>query len=299
MRDGGDTDWLGLAREGEGRWSFELTPELSRFDGKFFGGTGIAVATALLEAETGRHARWCTVQFASTTDTGARIDCDVEVLAAGRRTSQVRITGRVGDSVLFAALGAAAVERPGELAAQFGSMPDVDPPDLTQPWAPRSPVPIDAEAGWFALADIREAKGGAKMQAIWARLRSRPLTRGALGFLADMVPSAVVRAAGRAGAGTSLDNTVRYGPEPDRRLDARRLRPLLHRGRVRARRRQAVERDGHTAWRRQPDRIATPVRLTPLRSAEKATDAPSQVNEMMRGCALTAPPAGGPAPSSA
>jgi acyl-CoA thioesterase len=29
-----------------------------------------------------------------------------------------------------------------------------------------------------------------------------------------MVPSAVVRAAGRAGAGTSLDNSMRFGPAP-------------------------------------------------------------------------------------
>jgi len=41
-----------------------------------------------------------------------------------------------------------------------------------------------------------------------------PQTRASLGFLADMVPSAVVQAAGRAGAGTSLDNAMRFGPEP-------------------------------------------------------------------------------------
>ena len=36
-----------------------------------------------------------------------------------------------------------------------------------------------------------------------------------LGFLADMVPSSVARAAGRMGGGTSLDNSMRFGPAPD------------------------------------------------------------------------------------
>jgi acyl-CoA thioesterase len=33
-------------------------------------------------------------------------------------------------------------------------------------------------------------------------------------YLADFVPSAVLRAAGRAGGGTSLDNSIRYGKDP-------------------------------------------------------------------------------------
>jgi acyl-CoA thioesterase len=45
-------------------------------------------------------------------------------------------------------------------------------------------------------------------------MNDRPLTRAALGFVADVVPSGVVRAAGRAGAGTSLDNSIRFGPDP-------------------------------------------------------------------------------------
>ena len=50
---------------------------------------------------------------------------------------------------------------------------------------------------------------------MWARMRDMPQTRATLGFLADMVPSRVVSAAGRTGAGTSLDNAMRYGPQPD------------------------------------------------------------------------------------
>jgi acyl-CoA thioesterase len=49
---------------------------------------------------------------------------------------------------------------------------------------------------------------------MWMRMRHGPLTRAAVTFLADVVPSGVVRAAGRTGAGTSLDNSMRFGIEP-------------------------------------------------------------------------------------
>ncbi|MBV9253298.1 MAG: thioesterase family protein [Actinobacteria bacterium] len=42
-------------------------------------------------------------------------------------------------------------------------------------------------------------------------MRDQPQSRATLSFVADMVPSAVVRAAGFMGAGTSLDNSVRFG----------------------------------------------------------------------------------------
>jgi acyl-CoA thioesterase len=65
--------------------------------------------------------------------------------------------------------------------------------------------------GWLGGLDIRQVEGG---MAYWMRLLDRPLTRAALGFMADVVPSGVVRAAGRAGAGRSLDNSIRFGPDP-------------------------------------------------------------------------------------
>jgi acyl-CoA thioesterase len=68
---------------------------------------------------------------------------------------------------------------------------------------------------WLTIAEIREPRGRHTRHALWARMRGRPQTRATLGFLADMVPTAVVRAAGRAGAGTSLDNSMRFGPSPE------------------------------------------------------------------------------------
>jgi acyl-CoA thioesterase len=216
MRVTSDLEWLGLERRGEGAWSFELTGPLSRFDGKFYGGTGIAVTTALLEAETERAALWATVQFVGSANVGDRIDCQVEILASGRRTTQVRMTASVGDRVMLAAIGATGGSRTGEVDAQFGTMPAVGSPDDAALWRPNVPFAIDFERpSWLHLAELRDARMPGRPHALWARLRDRPQTRASLGFLADMVPSAVVQAAGRAGAGTSLDNAMRFGPEPE------------------------------------------------------------------------------------
>jgi acyl-CoA thioesterase len=214
MNDGQDLAWLGMNRDRHGRWRFSLTTPLSRFDGKFYGGTGLAAATALMEAETGRRAIWATVQFASSTDVGAEIECEVEVLAGGRSTSQVRVTGSTSEGILFSALGATAESRRGALEAQFGSPRSVPDPEHCDSWRPAIPN-IDRltglSRGWLEGLDIRQVEGGL---AYWMRMQGQQLTRAALGFMADVVPSGVVRAAGRAGAGRSLDNSIRFGPDP-------------------------------------------------------------------------------------
>jgi acyl-CoA thioesterase len=212
----GADDWLGLERVGPARWRFELTGGLSRFDGKLFGGTGLAVATSLFAREAGRPVLWTNVQFVASADLGDEIDCDVEVLAEGRRTTQLRLTAAVGGRIVFTALGATGLPRDGGLETQVATMPDVPPPDDCAPWLPRAPFPAEVgNRGWLDLSEIREVPGLDDGMALWARMLDHPHSPSSLGFLADMVPSAVVRAAGRAGAGTSLDNAIRLGPAPD------------------------------------------------------------------------------------
>jgi len=47
--------------------------------------------------------------------------------------------------------------------------------------------------------------------AMWARFRDgQPFTPAAIGFIADFVPLGVARAAGKLGAGSSLDNSMRF-----------------------------------------------------------------------------------------
>jgi acyl-CoA thioesterase len=209
-------DWLGLEREEPGRWAFDLIGGLCRFDDKLYGGTGLAVATAVSEGETGRSALWIDVQFVSSADLGERIVCRVEELARGHRTSQVRITATVGDRLIFTALGATGDPREGGLDLQVATMPEVTAVDDCAPWMPRVPFALDeGRRGWFDVIEIREVPEVESGMALWARMVDHPQSRATLGFLADMVPSAVVRAAGRAGAGTSLDNSIRCGPAPD------------------------------------------------------------------------------------
>jgi acyl-CoA thioesterase len=211
MTDGYDLAWLGLERAGDGHWSFELTPPLSRMDGKLYGGTGIAVTVAAMEAETARDTLWATVQFVGTADIGERVDCHVESLAQGRRTSQVRLTATANGRVVLAAIGATGAHRDATVEAQMGVMPNVPGPDEAEPWGAAWREGGMPRIGWLLLADVREVKLGEERFAIWARMRDGRQSRATLSFLADLVPSAVVRAAGFMGAGTSLDNSMRFG----------------------------------------------------------------------------------------
>ena len=178
------------------------------------GGAGIAVSVATIEAETARNALWTTTQFVGSADIGERIDCDVEVLASGRRTSQVRVTGTVGDRIVFAALGATGATRQGPIEVQVGTMPEAPGPEHGESWSSRHRRWQDPDnpTSWFQIAEMRHVDEG---RYVWARMREGTQTRATIAFLADMVPSAVVRAAGKLGGGTSLDNTIRYGAMAD------------------------------------------------------------------------------------
>ena len=208
MPDDSDLAWLGLERHGNGRWSFELTSALTRHDGKLFGGTGIAVTVATMEAETGRDAVWTTVQYASSADLGARVDCYVEVLASGKRTSQLRMTATADDRVVLAAVGATGAARRGPIEAQIPSMPAMPPPDECTAWGfMRHRHGADRPPSWMQLAEMRHVPEGS---GIWARMRS------GLHRVRDRVPGRhdpverCVRA-GTMGGGTSLDNSLRFG----------------------------------------------------------------------------------------
>lgn len=167
-----------------------------------------------MEAESGRGAVYVTVQFVGSADVGDRIDCHAEVLATGRRTSQVRVTGTVDDRIVFAAVGGTSDAKSGPADAQFGTMPIVPPPDEVGPWRPEVPFPIPRDVpSWLTASELREVHE--PRHVLWARMKGMRQTRATLGFLADLVPSSVVRAAGRQGGGKSLDNAMRFGPVPD------------------------------------------------------------------------------------
>jgi acyl-CoA thioesterase len=203
------------------RSSFELTPGLARHDGALYGGTGAAASVVAMEAATQRDALWVVTQFIAQAHVGETIDVTVDPLAMGGRIAQLQVTARVADRVIFSALGATAHPRPGGLTGQYLPMPRVSPPDDSGP-LPMGPPPDVTEGRQVAFTrrlEFRQATFvGAPPPgslALWARLRGiDELTRAGVAYVADMVPTAVARAAGKLGAGFSLDNSLRFADVP-------------------------------------------------------------------------------------
>ena len=202
------------------RSSYELAPHISRMDGNLYGGTALAASLQAFEAATGRQALWCTTQFSATAPTGVQIDQTVEVLAGGRNVAQLRLSGSVDGELLYSSLGATARARGGPAGDAEGTgvvMPAVPPPEDVE----ASVWHAESGSGFTLITDFRqvgyppdpvtgETRPG--RLAMWARLRGETFhTAASLAFLADMIPIAICHAAGVAGAGTSLDNTLRIG----------------------------------------------------------------------------------------
>lgn len=231
-----DQAFLGLELAAGGRASFTLTKGLARFDGRLFGGTALAAAIALGEQVTERPALWSTVQFVSgAAVVGDRIDCRVEVLASGRRTSQVRVTAHLGDQELFCALGATARPKVNALEGTFQPAPSAPEPDDCE--VLRLPIPESMRdtSERERPMEIRVARPPGQRVApgellFWTRIAGHRATPAVLGFLADMVPMGVVHALGHMGGGTSLDNTVRLAAPADGEWVLLQLDPQAARG---------------------------------------------------------------------
>lgn len=210
-------------------YAFEVVEHLCRIDGLLYGGAAIGTSMTVAAALTGRPTLWMTTQFVSSVTRGAQVAVEVEVLAAGRRTSQVRVTGTAPDgSVVFASLGATGAHKTNGLTGNFDAAPLVSPPGESSPLG--NPFSRMADAAGIELPHLPEPRGfatavesrqptlsshpdpGAGRECLWLRRRDGgPLTPAVVAYLADLVPSSVARAAGRLGGGTSLDNTFRVG----------------------------------------------------------------------------------------
>ena len=202
--------------------AFELTPGLARHDGALYGGTGAAASVMAMEAATQRDALWVVTQFVAQAHVGETIEVAVDPLALGGRIAQLQVTARVDDRTIFTALGATAHPRPGGLTGQYLPMPSVTPPDDCGPLPLGPPAREGREGREVAFSrrlEFRQATflGEPPPEALglWARLRGiDELTRAGVAYVADMVPTAVARAAGKLGAGFSLDNSVRFADVP-------------------------------------------------------------------------------------
>jgi acyl-CoA thioesterase II len=227
-----DAEFLGMDRlGGTNRFEFTVADHLSRLDGKLYGGTAIAASVAAAEQVSDRPALWMTTQFVSTTGLDSKISVQVEVLAPGRRTHQVSVTGTDAQGqVIFASLGATGHHAPDGLTGEFESRPEVGPPESGEVWSSPfigmargagidpSVLPLPAGVGFSRAVDLRHPEirhhpdPGPGRVCVWARRTDGgPVTAAVAAYLADMVPMAVARAHGVVAMGTSLDNTIRIG----------------------------------------------------------------------------------------
>lgn len=233
-----DVEFLGLqGREDRpGHFTFTVAEHLCRLDGALYGGTAIAVSVATAELVSDRHAVWMTTQFVSTVGKGTEVAVHAEVLAGGRRTNQVRVTGTspTGD-VVFASLGATAHHRPDGFAGQFVTRPEVAGPDDVDPGvSPFRHVTSDGEPpriGFTAAAEMRAAPVADAVPGrvcLWVRRRDRtPITAAVAAYLADMVPMGIAQALEVMAGGISLDNTIRIGDVPETEWVLLDIRPHL------------------------------------------------------------------------
>jgi acyl-CoA thioesterase len=246
-----DSAFLGLDGDpATGRYEFVVEDRLARLDGRLYGGTAIAVSLAATEQVTERPALWMTTQFVSTAGQGERIDVHVEVLAPGKRTNQVRVTGTdTSGRTVFASVGAAGHHREGGLAGTFERCPVVAGPADAERWttpfsgmarAAGIEVPEDflpEETGFSAVIDLREAEvadhpdPGPGRICLWVRRRDRQAITPALAaYMADMVPLSVAHASGVFAGGVSLDNSIRIGTFTETEWILIDLRPHLAAG---------------------------------------------------------------------
>lgn len=246
-----DADFLGLVADPEpGHFRFRVENHLARLDGRLYGGTAIAVSITAAELVSECTALWMTTQLVATAPAMEEISVHTEVLAPGRRTNQVRLTGtsEAGD-IMFASLGATGRPTPDGLSGVFERPPDTDEPEDSEPWA--SPFvgvaraagveadfpPMPIGVGFNTVVEFREPAihahpdPGPGRICLWVRRRDRiPATPALVAYMADMVPLSIAHACGALAGGISLDNTIRIGEFEDTEWVLVDLRPHLATG---------------------------------------------------------------------
>jgi len=238
---------------------FVLTRDLSRHDGALYGGTGAAASVMMMELATQRDAVWVAVQFVAQARIGERIDLVAHPLAQGKRIAQVHVVATVGDRIIFTALGATAHPRPHGLTGQYETMPRVTPPEQSPPLHQGPPMAELAERGFNRNLEFRAATledPDPRAMALWTRLTGpgRAMTAAGVAFVADLVPGAIARAAGKLGGGFSLDNALRFATVAETEWVLLHLRGDVRVARLRTRFVHRMSLEGALLANRKPDR---------------------------------------------
>jgi len=202
--------------EGETTGRAIAAPHVLTPDGRLYGGSALALSIAAMEAATQRRIVWATAQFAGVSSAGAELTVRVDVLAAGRRSTQAAVHVTDVSGPVCTALGATASPDDEGFRASFASMPAVDPPTDCPPFdfSGRGATVVGApQRGYMLVCEFRAAPipgDGPPRRGMWARTDGIATSRPACtAFVGDMLPMTISRLAGVDGAGVSLDNTLR------------------------------------------------------------------------------------------
>lgn len=211
------SEWLGLQpTHNPMRWYLPVTPKVSVRSAFLFGGAGLAAAAGALEGTTGRPVVWATAQYLSYAKVGSVMDLDVTVSVSGRRTSQARVIGHVGENEIITVL-AALGHRDLELSEEWPVMPAVKPPEECKVRDHH----YDAESlGQYldqrwAVAPLESHQGGPTGHGhgnvcVWARApEGVGPSASTLAILGDWVPMGISTVTSRPISSNSLDNTLR------------------------------------------------------------------------------------------
>ena len=177
------------------------------------------MAVAAAERSTERTIRWMTVQFVGQAGIGSNLVIDTEVVAHSGAVSQVVVTARDGERVVFSGVGATALDREGVDDIEFLRFPDVPAPEecdaLGRSIPEHHPTPNmmkRMEVRLVPQTGVAPMNGEATEPfRLWVRARGTRADAAVLGYLSDWVPAGVWRALRREGTGVSLDATIRYG----------------------------------------------------------------------------------------
>lgn len=204
---------------GDLNWRLTVEPELTT-PGKFlFGGCGLGAALVALEAATGRPAVWSTAHYLSYAPVHSVLDLSVTLAAEGRRVTQGRVVGRVGDREILTVNAAAGTPGALEEGGVWLKPPDVPSPEECPPRR----LPDFSSTSIFDRIDVRLAKGrsveevrfaefpaGDPETVLWARVPGHLEPSAAtLAIIGDYVSGGVSQPLGRPVMTRSLDNTLR------------------------------------------------------------------------------------------
>lgn len=197
------------------RWYLPITQGISTREKFLFGGCGLGAATAAMEAVSQRPVVWATAQYLSFATVGEIMDLDVTIAVGGKRTSQVRAVGHVGDREILtvnAALGSKDIP----ISGQWRTMPQVPAPED----CPGRNEIVEETESIMARFNTRLALGtpwdefpGEGVEdgrsALWVRLPGVEMSAAALAILGDYIPFGISQIQGDWVPSNSLDNTIR------------------------------------------------------------------------------------------